>query len=211
MILYSFFVYACLIQLLKSLDRYIRNFIWAGDTNVKKVVIVAWKYLCRLSMEGGLGLKTLRSLNEAALMKLSWEMHASNQEWAEFYISRFVHLNKPIIKYVKSSVWPEIKANLHIPCNMHKYLKAFVADFIQNSKWLIPAPLLSHFPPIVVEIDKIIIPQACSDDMLVWQHSSTGQLSLKDAFLQLNPPNPHAAWCKLIWNPAIPPSKSFIS
>lgn len=41
MLLYSFQVYSWPVSLLKSVDRYMKNFIWSGCTDVKKNVTVA--------------------------------------------------------------------------------------------------------------------------------------------------------------------------
>lgn len=171
-------------------------------------------------------------------------MFASNEEWAVFFRARFTFFNKPIIKYIKSSIWPRIKVNLNsvmsnsiwqlgdgrsinfwldnwlgrplvdympIPIHLHKLLKASLADFIHENKWMIPAPLLSHFPEIANDIRQIIIPKFCAADQLVWKHSISASLALKYAFLHFKPSMPVVPWCNLIWNSFIPPSKSFIA
>lgn len=43
-----------------------RNFIWDGNLEKKKVVIVAWKTCYKSLKEGGLGLKSLKTFNEAS-------------------------------------------------------------------------------------------------------------------------------------------------
>lgn len=73
MLLYSFQIYAWPKSLLKHLDCCLKNFIWAGDISVRRVVTVAWKKVCAPYNEGGLAIKSLRILNEAALLKLSWQ------------------------------------------------------------------------------------------------------------------------------------------
>lgn len=71
MFLYSFYVYAWPISLLKHLDQCIGNFIWARDVHTRKVVTVAWKHVCAPVGEGGLGIKPLQALNKATLLRLS--------------------------------------------------------------------------------------------------------------------------------------------
>lgn len=112
MLLYNFQVYLWPYSLLKVLDKKIRNFIWSGDPNVKKICTVSGNKLCRPALEGGLGVKSLKNLNEAALLKLTFEMMASNTEWASFLRCRFLHHRKPAVNYVKSSLWPGIKVNM---------------------------------------------------------------------------------------------------
>lgn len=113
MLLYSFHVYMWPINLIKYLDKCIRNFIWSGNIYTRKLVTVAWHRSCSPLMAGCLGIQSLRALNEAAILKLSWEMMASDKEWAVFLRSRFTHANKPVVKYVKSTIWPGIKINMH--------------------------------------------------------------------------------------------------
>lgn len=71
LLLHSFKVYAFLVSLVKHLDCCIRDFIWGGSISVKRVVTVAWKKVCIPYKEGGLGIKSLRVLNEAAMLILA--------------------------------------------------------------------------------------------------------------------------------------------
>lgn len=114
MLLYSFQVYARPVSLLKHLDKSIRNYIWAGPISTRNIVTLAWKIVCLPLVEGGLGIKSLRTLNKAALLKLSWEFLASDKEWVSFLKARFFQVHKPSIKYVESSIWPGIKLNMQI-------------------------------------------------------------------------------------------------
>ncbi|XP_019435927.1 PREDICTED: uncharacterized protein LOC109342391 [Lupinus angustifolius] len=238
MLIYSFHIYNWPSQLLKHLDSYIRNFIWSGDVKVKKLVRVAWYKICNHAKVGGLGLRSLKTINQAAMLKLAWDMLSSNQEWAGFFKKRF---GKPK-KYYKSSIWPGIKANLqlaisnsmwligdgreinfwndnwlgrtlvdllNIPPELHSSLLASVADFTANSNWIIPQELANKFPTIALQISHIFI--CNSKDRLVWQQSNDGQLSLKEAFNSISPASQDLNWCKKIWSTHVPPSRSFIT
>lgn len=76
---------------------------------MRKICTVAWRKICFPYNEGGLGVKSLKSLNEAAILKLSFEMLALNKDWVVFFRNRFCHMHKPRFSYVKSSIWPGIK------------------------------------------------------------------------------------------------------
>lgn len=78
MLVYSFHVYAWPISLLKQLDSCIRNFIWADDIKVRKLSTMAWHKVCSPFNEGGLGLRSLKAINDAAMLKLSWDITSSN-------------------------------------------------------------------------------------------------------------------------------------
>lgn len=66
MLLHSFHIYLWPISLLKFLERCIKNFIWSGDVYARKLVTVPWSKVCSASVSGGLNIRSLRTLNEAA-------------------------------------------------------------------------------------------------------------------------------------------------
>lgn len=76
---------------------------------------------------------------------------------------------------------------LNILVDMHPYLKARVADFINHYTWQILVDMANRFPGLVQEIGKSVIPLSECEDQLVWSKSDDGVLSLKYAFLFLNP------------------------
>jgi hypothetical protein len=53
MLLFSFHVYMWPRRLLSDLDKWIKNFIWSGDVNTRKLCTVSWKVLCRSWEAGG--------------------------------------------------------------------------------------------------------------------------------------------------------------
>jgi hypothetical protein len=85
-----------------------------------------------------------------------------------------------------------------------------VQDFIVDSHWLIPMELQLEFPNLLPYLQNISIPLIEKDDHLIWKHSPSGSLSLKDAYNFERPPDHLCNWTKLIWNTAIPPSKSLL-
>lgn len=109
MMLYSFLVYSWPISLLKTVDRWIRNFIWSGDVNQKKICTVSWNKVCSPTKEGGLGLRSLRDINSAAVLKLCWDLTQSNNQWACLLRGRVLRNNKPIPYHVSSSIWAGLK------------------------------------------------------------------------------------------------------
>lgn len=106
-------------------------------------------------------------------------------------------LDKPIVEH------------MNIPAAYSSSLKCSVSDFIINRKWFIPEVFSSRFPGLAADISNTVIPVFEEPDQLVWTKSASGLLSLKDAYLHLNPIKPAVPWCK-IWNGFVPPSKAFI-
>lgn len=121
MMLYSFLVYTWPISLLKTVDRWIKNFIWSGDVNYKKVCTASWHKVCFPLNEGGLGLRSLKDINNAAALKLCWDFLHSNEKWACLLRARVLRNGCPILYCLGSSIWSGIK---------HKY-----GDAINNVVW----------------------------------------------------------------------------
>jgi len=57
-----------------ELDRKVRRFLWAGTNLDRKPHLVAWATVTKSLEEGGLGIRSMRSLNSAAMVKLGWRM-----------------------------------------------------------------------------------------------------------------------------------------
>jgi len=74
MLVHSMSLYSWPVSLLKEIDKWCRNFIWSGDIEKRNLVTIAWKKLCRPMDEGGIGLRSLISLNEASNLKIGWDM-----------------------------------------------------------------------------------------------------------------------------------------
>lgn len=77
MLINSITVYAWPIATLKTPEKTIRNCIWSGDINKRKLVSVSWKILCKPIPHGGLGPKSLICLNEANNLKFCLDMLTS--------------------------------------------------------------------------------------------------------------------------------------
>jgi len=52
------------------------------DVQKRKLVTVSWKKVCARYEEGGLGLRSLVSLNAAFNSKICWDMINSEEQWA---------------------------------------------------------------------------------------------------------------------------------
>lgn len=109
MLIHSIAVYNWPISLLKDLEKWIRNFIWSGDVNKRKLVTVSWNKCCKPISQGGLGIRSLISLNEASNLKLCWDIRNSNESWATLLRSRVIRNRRPISHHIYSSIWSSIK------------------------------------------------------------------------------------------------------
>ena len=71
---YSFQVYRWPTSILTDLTSTICNFLWSRSINVRKPVTVSWKSCCKPKIDGGLGLRGLKKLNETLLKKITWSL-----------------------------------------------------------------------------------------------------------------------------------------
>ena len=55
-----------------ELDRKLQRFLWGGSSMQRKPHLVAWNAITKEKSQGGLGIRCMRDLNSAYLMKLGW-------------------------------------------------------------------------------------------------------------------------------------------
>ena len=100
---------------------------------------------------------------------------------------------------------------LNFPDTFHTSLTATVSDYIQNSFWHISQSVSDSYPTLYNLVMQITLPKFPKEDKLIWESSSTGNLSLKEAFLFKYSVGQNISWAKDVWSPDIPPSKSLMT
>jgi ribonuclease HI len=89
-------------------------------------------------------------------------------------------------------------------------LTSTVSDYLVGGHWSLPSQLTQVFNNLTYVVNQVSIPLEPDQDHLIWKLSDSGDLSLKAAHL-FKMQNCHDVhWAKLIWNTAIPPSKSLL-
>jgi hypothetical protein len=114
MLVYSISVYSWPVSLLKDLEKCIRNFIWSGDIDKRKLVTVSWKKICRPLAQGGLNIRSLIQLNKASNLKLCWSLTNSQATWAILLRDRVFKKGKAIHYHIFSSIWSSIKEEFEV-------------------------------------------------------------------------------------------------
>jgi hypothetical protein len=114
MTIYSITIYSWPTSILKSIETWTRNFIWSGNIYQKKLVTVTWKKVCSPQDEGGLGLRSLSTLNDAANLKLCWDLLNSGEDWAMILKSRALRNGIMVKHHIFSSLWSSIKQEVHV-------------------------------------------------------------------------------------------------
>ncbi|XP_043694296.1 uncharacterized protein LOC122645006 [Telopea speciosissima] len=109
---HNFLVYWWPSSLVSLMEKWIRNFIWAGDIESRKLVVAKWDLLCRPKSEGGLGIRKLRDVSSALLCKLEWSNKHDNSMVNKFLRARYMDgngsLKTPSSPSSPSSIWPGI-------------------------------------------------------------------------------------------------------
>ncbi|CAJ2652437.1 unnamed protein product [Trifolium pratense] len=243
MLTYSISLYSWPASLLKDIEKCVRNFIWSGDIDKRKLVTTSWKKICRPLSQGGLNLRSLSKLNKATNLKLCWNLFNSQTSWAILLRDRVFRKRKTIQHHIFSSIWSGIKDEFavimentiwllgngeeinfwndnwcgapladqfNIPFQTSQLLSSTVSDYILNGQWNIPPQLSQAFDNLTSILHQVIIPMDQSQDKLLWKHTDSGDLEIKEAYQFKMQQYQDLHWAKIIWSPDIPPSKSLL-
>lgn len=89
-------------------------------------------------------------------------------------------------------------------------LSSKAQHFRVNGHWNFSTEMIEDFPYITAAVNKYHILLVHKEDKLIWRHTPSGSLTLKDAYMHLSPPNSQMPWSKIIWSSSFPPSRSFL-
>jgi len=90
--------------LIKEMEKYMRNFIWSGDVHKRKLVTVSWKKICKPFSQGGLILRSIKTLNTYSNSNMLWKMLRLEDDWATLLKSRTLRMDKPIQHHIYPSL-----------------------------------------------------------------------------------------------------------
>lgn len=83
-----------------------------------------------------------------------------------------------------------------------------LCNYIQHFHWLIPQDVSRLITNLGVLVSRVTIPRQHQEDMLIWKHTASGDLTLRNAFVFKKTHFPKIPWTKIIWSKDFPPSKS---
>ncbi|MCI03696.1 ribonuclease H protein, partial [Trifolium medium] len=98
----------------------------------------------------------------------------------------------------------------NIPAHISHSLSSTVSDYIVNGLWNIPPQLSQAYTNLGSIVHQVIIPMEPSQDKLLWKHTDSGDLQLKEAYHFKIQQFQDLYWANTIWSPDIPPSKSLL-
>ncbi|GMN58413.1 hypothetical protein TIFTF001_027513 [Ficus carica] len=87
-----------------------KNFLWTGNIEKRKLVTAAWEKTCLPEKEGGLGVRSLEYTNAAFLKKLVWRVLSEDSLMADFMRKKCVKGSRQIkTGPVTFSIWPYVR------------------------------------------------------------------------------------------------------
>lgn len=75
---------------------------------------------------------------------------------------------------------------LNIPNTTRNLFTSTVNEYILNGQWHLPSQFIQSFPDIAQLIQNVPIPISSKKDQLMWKHSDTSDLLLKEAYIFKN-------------------------
>lgn len=104
-----------------------------------------------------------------------------------------------------------LSTTFNLPNHISKNLQASVQDFIVSGSWSVPLIVQNRFPGINLLVQQVTLPVNNIEDKMVWNNTTHGVLTLKEAYMFKTPGGQNVHWSKLVWNQDIPPTKSLLT
>lgn len=74
----------------ENIDKISRDFIWGSREESKGTHLITWDDLCKLMINGGLGIKKAKPMNQALLMKVGWGLISKKDSlWARVLRNKY--------------------------------------------------------------------------------------------------------------------------
>ncbi|GAV92380.1 LOW QUALITY PROTEIN: zf-RVT domain-containing protein, partial [Cephalotus follicularis] len=198
-------------------ERIMRDYLWAGSMT-RKQAKVAWAHVCKPKEEGGLGLRRSTECNNAALMKLLWEMLTNTfplVTWKSLLRLRPRFATNLVYTIGHNSSW----SLWHDPFQS-KPLRDRLGDRVIYDSGLPIAATLSmvqqgnfwNWPEHVWQLRDIS--SACSNisfgqrDSIGWCRAD-GAFSYRAAWDLIRASSPVVTWAKVVWFSGAIPKHSF--
>ncbi|KAJ7974654.1 Ribonuclease H [Quillaja saponaria] len=158
--LYSMQLATIPFRIIDKVEKVCRGFLWR-DEDEKRKLMIGWEEIMRSKNEGGLGLKNLRTINQAFLTIVGCGMLTDNQSlWAQVMKAKYIKgsdlfqsqvakpLDSPFWKAI-CKIWTDILFGMRWIMGDGKTVSLWVDDWVPHSR-----PLLSYAtdPESIVDI-----------------------------------------------------------
>ncbi|GAV85966.1 LOW QUALITY PROTEIN: zf-RVT domain-containing protein, partial [Cephalotus follicularis] len=204
------------VSVVKMCESILRNFLWFGVGDAKRAGKVAWAKFCHPKDEGGLGIKSLRTWNKAAIMQLVKITAASSWSWRNVLKLR-EGLARNLVYYIgdgsATCLWwdPWINSKdlitmygAWVPFDADIPVHAKVSTVIVNKQWAWP---LNSWE--LREIDTLIRQKSIEQGLDIIHWLSKGKTFSYKATWQVVHIHPKVAWADIVWFSDCIPKHSF--
>ncbi|XP_057803363.1 uncharacterized protein LOC131018665 [Salvia miltiorrhiza] len=237
---HSMLVYRWPQDLLKSLDSSCRNFLWSGDIRKTPGCSVSWDRVCSHKSEGGLGVRSFKTMNKCFLMKMAWKVIEGNSFGYDIVKQRYLTPHCSLRNIAASSVWLGLRDQIgELVDDSYSYIGSGRETLFWMDDWLgyllvdkcgVPFFVRDtlrhtvadyffdgcwHFTQEFVNA----FPQIVCDILLVpigdsdtrfWKPSLQGKVTSALAFAHHGQKFPQVSWGSWIWEPFIPVRRSLV-
>ncbi|GAV81765.1 LOW QUALITY PROTEIN: zf-RVT domain-containing protein, partial [Cephalotus follicularis] len=205
----------------KECDRILRSFLWHGVGNAKRSGKVAWSKVCKPREEGGLGIKNCRGWNQAAILKIGWDICQmtcnSSWSWRSVLNARRLLADRVVYEVGNGqsfSLWFDPWLNgvsildrygARVIHDSGMGSDARVCCVINQGEW--EWPLTS---PELIDISNMAnrIPLSPIADKIHWRKKGSS-FTISDAWRTITPQSSTVDWWKIVWFPRNIPKHSF--
>ncbi|GAV92363.1 zf-RVT domain-containing protein, partial [Cephalotus follicularis] len=206
------------VAIIKDCERTLRRFLWGGSGNSHKHSLVKRSKVCLPRQEGGLGIKSLKSWNQAKHSFWTLSSYGSlSWSWKQILLLRNTALNHQ--RYVcgkgdkfslwfdpwfhGSSIYAAYGNRVIYDSGMGKSM--LVHEVIVNDQWCWPTT-----SPELIDIQSRVldIPITSSSDHIFWEKVGS-HCSIKRAWESIRASSPLVDWAKLVWHPSCIPKHAF--
>ncbi|XP_026443516.1 uncharacterized protein LOC113343598 [Papaver somniferum] len=185
-------------------ERAICNFIWSGDSNINRVVVVAFDKICCPFEEGGLGLTRMATMNKALIMKLWWKIHNSTKKWAIFLKNTKVLIGDGRDTSLYYDIWFDKTSIADVLNDYSLDATTRVSDILKDGLWDIPEIHLQYLIAAGLELNRMPIPMGGAD-VRVWLPELKGEFSVKSATELLRQKYSRLEGTQLLWRKEVHP------
>ena len=107
----------------------------------------------------------------------------SDQDWDILLRDKAINNRRFISYHIFSLIWSSVKSeyDVNLPQNVISNLNSTISVFIFNFNRSIPSSVQLIFPQLNQLVWKVTIPYVPIEDIIVWKHTSSSDLSLKEA------------------------------
>ncbi|GKV15349.1 hypothetical protein SLEP1_g26146 [Rubroshorea leprosula] len=197
-------------SILSELDKISRDFLWGSNPDHRKLHLISWDKVSVPKSLGGLGIKSAKETNLAAMAKLNWRFFSEKDKLWNSVLIRKYNINShpsilptyssPVMRNLKKDCWlfnTPLNSILVGPLSRsdEDLRVADVFSCVDFNSSLISYPL----PDTILETIKAnpISKIGLGNDSYSWKRSCDGSFSMKVAYLMAKGVNPNPV---MNWN-----------